>query len=56
MKKIAEDSGLSLGELMGPLRVVIVGSLSGPDLFLLIKTLGTREVIKRIQFALKAIK
>ena len=56
MKKIAEDSGLSLGALMGPLRVVIVGSLSGPDLFLLIKTLGTREVIKRIQFALRAIK
>jgi len=56
MKKIAEDSGLSLGALMGPLRVVIVGSLSGPELFLLIKTLGTREVIKRIQFALRAIK
>ena len=56
LKKIVEDSGLSLGALMGPLRVIIVGSLTGPDLFLLINTLGTREVIKRIQFALKVIK
>jgi glutamyl-tRNA synthetase len=56
LKKIVEDSGLSLGALMGPLRVIIVGSLTGPDLFLLINTLGTREVIKRIQFALEVIK
>jgi glutamyl/glutaminyl-tRNA synthetase len=40
---------------MGPLRIVIVGSLHGPDLFSLINNLGTREVIKRIHSALKAI-
>ena len=52
---IAEGAGLGLGALMGPLRVVIVGSLSGPDLFSIINTLGAKEVISRIDFALKAI-
>ena len=52
---VAEDAGLGLGALMGPLRVVIVGSLSGPDLFSIINTLGAKEVISRIDSALKAI-
>ena len=49
---VAEGTGLGLGALMGPLRVVIVGSLSGPDLFSIINTLGAKEVIKRIDSAL----
>lgn len=52
---VAEGAGLGLGALMGPLRVVIVGSLSGPDLFSLIDTLGAEEVVDRIDSALKAI-
>jgi hypothetical protein len=40
---------------MGPLRVVIVGSLSGPDLLSLIDTLSAEEVVDRIDSALKAI-
>ena len=55
LKRVAEDAGLGLGALMGPLRVVIVGSLSWPDLFSLINTLGAREVIERIHSAFKAI-
>jgi len=34
---------------------VIVGSLSGPDLFSIINTLGAKEVISRIDLALNAI-
>ena len=52
---VAEGAGLGLGALMGPLRVAIVGSLSGPDLFSLIDTLGAEEVVDRIDSALKAI-
>jgi glutamyl-tRNA synthetase len=52
---VAEGAGLGLGALMGPLRVVIVGSLSGPDLLSLIDTLGAEEVVDRIDSALKAI-
>ena len=55
LKKVADDAGLSLGALMGPLRVVIVGSLSGPDLFSIINTLGIKELISRSNSALKVI-
>jgi glutamyl-tRNA synthetase len=55
LKGIAEGAGLGHGALMGPLRVAIVGSLSGPDLFSLINTLGAQEVIGRIDSALKVI-
>ena len=53
--EVAEGAGLGLGALMGPLRVVIVGSLSGPDLFSVIDTLGAEEVVSRIRSAFKAI-
>jgi glutamyl-tRNA synthetase len=52
---VAEGAGLGLGALMGPLRVVIVGSLSGPDLFSIINTLGVKEVINRIDSALEVL-
>ena len=52
---VAKVAGLGLGALMGPLRVVIVGSLSGPDLFSIINTLGVKEVINRIDSALEVL-
>ena len=55
LKRVAEGAGLGLGALMGPLRVVVVGSLSGPDLLSIINTLGAKEVISRIDSALEAI-
>ena len=55
LKGVAEGAGLGHSALMGPLRVAIVGSLSGPDLFKLINTLGTEEIIDRIDSALKAM-
>ena len=56
LKGVAGAAGLGLGALMGPLRVVIVGTLSGPDLLSLINILGTEEVVNRIDSALKTIK
>ena len=55
LKGVAEGAGLGHSALMGPLRVAIVGSLSGPDLFSLINTLGAKEIIGRIDSALKAV-
>ena len=55
LKGVAEGAGLGHSALMGPLRVAIVGSLSGPDLFKLINTLGAEEIIGRIDSALKAM-
>jgi glutamyl/glutaminyl-tRNA synthetase len=55
LKEIAESAGLVLSAIMGPLRLVLVGSLTGPDLIALIKTLGVEEVSSRIRSALEAI-
>ena len=52
---VAEGTGLGLSALMGPLRIAIVGSLSGPDLFSLINNLDAEEIIDRIDSALKAV-
>lgn len=56
LKEVAESAGLGLGAIMGPLRLVLVGSLTGPDLIALIKSLGVEEVSSRIRSALEAIK
>ena len=55
LQTIATDAGTGIGALMGPLRLVLVGSLTGPDLLQLIHTLGARVVIDRINTALMEI-
>ncbi|MGB0306007.1 MAG: glutamate--tRNA ligase [Flavobacteriaceae bacterium] len=55
LKEVAESAGFGLGAIMGPLRLVLVGSLTGPDLIALIKTLGVEEVSSRIRSALDTI-
>lgn len=49
--KIA-DSGIKMGELMLPLRIMLVGGKFGPDVFLIAELLGKDEVIVRIRMAL----
>ncbi|TYR37099.1 glutamate--tRNA ligase [Sphingobacterium phlebotomi] len=49
--KIA-DSGMKIGELMMPFRIMLVGGKFGPDVFQIAETLGKEEVIKRIEKAL----
>ncbi len=46
---------LSFGAVMLPLRLTIVGSGKGPDLFALMQLLGKEEVIARITAGVKAI-
>ena len=55
LQSIAEGAGTGIGALMGPLRLVLVGSLTGPDLLQLIHALGARVVIDRINIALMKI-
>ena len=55
LKEVAESAGFGLGAIMGPLRLVLVGSLTGPDLIALIKVLGEDEVAVRIRSALDTI-
>ena len=55
LQSIAEDAGTGVGALMGPLRLVIVGSLTGPDLLQLIHVLGAQVVIDRIDVGMMEI-
>ncbi|MCB0426160.1 MAG: glutamate--tRNA ligase [Mangrovimonas sp.] len=43
------DSGIGFGKVMMPLRVALVGSLQGPDLFEIMYLIGKNETIKRIE-------
>ncbi len=56
VKKWCEDKGYSIGNVMNPLRLVLVGEMKGPHIFTIIKILGKEETVKRIQFALQEIK
>lgn len=49
--RIAE-SGMKVGELMMPFRIMLVGGKFGPDVFLIAELLGKEEVIARIKNAL----
>ncbi|NGM65987.1 glutamate--tRNA ligase [Sphingobacterium sp. SGR-19] len=46
------DSGMKIGELMMPFRIMLVGGKFGPDVFQIAETLGKEEVVKRIEKAL----
>ena len=49
--KVAQ-SGMKIGELMLPYRIMLVGGKFGPDVFLITELLGKEEVIDRIRKAL----
>ena len=55
LQTIATDAGTGIGALMGPLRLVLVGSLTGPDLLQLVQTLGAQEAVDRINIAVVKI-
>jgi len=46
------SSGMKIGELMMPFRIMLVGGKFGPDVFLIAELLGREEVIHRINKAL----
>ncbi|HEU5051850.1 MAG TPA: glutamate--tRNA ligase, partial [Hanamia sp.] len=55
-KELAAASRLKPGELMLPLRVMLVGGKYGPGVFDIAALLGKEETIKRIEHALSVIK
>jgi glutamyl-tRNA synthetase len=48
-KALAENNGLKPGEVMLPLRVMLVGGKFGPGVFDIVKLLGTAETQQRIE-------
>jgi len=54
-KLAIQTSGLKMGELMLPFRIMLVGGKFGPHVFDIAATLGKEESIKRIKKGLSAI-
>lgn len=55
VKKWLEEVQVGIGQLMAPLRLVLVGEGKGPHLFDIIEFIGKEETIKRIKLALDRI-
>jgi glutamyl-tRNA synthetase len=51
-KKLAEEKGITAGEVMLPFRIMLVGGKFGPHLFDIAALLGKQETINRIEKAL----
>lgn len=55
-KELAAEKGLKVGEVMLPLRVMLVGGKFGPQVFDIVSQLGANEVVYRINNAVEVFK
>ncbi|MEJ2583576.1 MAG: glutamate--tRNA ligase [Robiginitalea sp.] len=55
VKEWLTASGLSFGQVMPPLRLVLVGAMKGPHLFDIMELLGKEETLNRIERALQVL-
>ena len=55
IKEYLFEKNLGMGQVMNVIRLSLVGSNKGPDLFTIIELLGKKEVIKRINSAINRI-
>lgn len=55
-KKLSEDSGFKLGDLLAPLRVAVTGSRVSPPLFASIRLIGVDKALERIDSAAQLLK
>ena len=49
IKSYIENNQLNMGSVMLPLRIALVGSATGPDLFFIMEILGIKESVERIR-------
>lgn len=50
-----QSEGLGFGKVMQPLRLSLVGSMSGPDVFEIAATIGQEKTLERIRFAIETL-
>jgi len=55
IKEYANANSIGLGKIMAPLRIALVGSLRGPDVFEICSAIGIENSISRIAAAIKHI-
>ncbi|MFH0896317.1 MAG: glutamate--tRNA ligase [Bacteroidota bacterium] len=56
IEKFCTDKNISMGGVMIPLRIAMVGTTAGPDLCQLMEIVGKENVLRRINTALEKIK
>lgn len=56
VKKWIKSKEIGFGKVMMPLRIALVGSLQGPDLYKIAEFIGKEESLKRIQNAIETLK
>ena len=56
LDKVTASLGISPGKILQPLRMVITGGASGPDLMMTLEIIGKLETVNRITYALKTVK
>lgn len=49
------DNGIGFGKVMQPLRLVLVGEMKGPDVFVIMEVLGKEETLQRIKYAIERL-
>ena len=54
--KVSKEKNLNFGKLMQFLRLSLVGNLSGPDVFFIIKMIGKNVTLRRVNSLLEKIK
>ncbi|MDY0281621.1 MAG: glutamate--tRNA ligase [Salinivirgaceae bacterium] len=55
VSKYIETNGLGFGAIANALRLALVGSSVGPDLFAIVETIGAEACVNRINFAIENI-
>ncbi len=55
LHSVAERQGVKMGKVMQPLRVVLTGGTTGPDLMLSMEIMGRDEVVNRLSTALNRL-
>ena len=55
VKEWITENEISFGKIMQPLRLSLVGKLSGPHLFDIIKMIGKQETVQRITYAVEKL-
>ena len=53
--KLAQEAGLKKGDVMLPLRIMLVGGKYGPGVFIIAEAIGKEETLKRIKGVLERV-
>jgi len=55
VQSTTENLGIAQGKIMQALRLSLTGGASGPDLMVTMQILGSEEIVRRLQYALKTL-